>query len=497
MYRVVIVDDEEPVLDSFSFILAKQGEDFELCGKARSGLEAIRLINDAKPDLVFMDVQMPGIDGIEAITQLRLQYPETVFILATAYERFDIAQRAIPLGIFSYLVKPISRKMLTDELQRVKLHLDQTLQRSRLHLQEVHFLQKSKEEAKNALLRGLTAASPTFEEWEVFSRLFSLRTERGTIRVAEPAETLSPERRAENFLKLKEKLQFKFICFNATAGGREIFFFPEDAGLERLDSYIQDIQGELGPVRLAIGRSGIYHYSRLADAFSEALRSLQEATTSEKSVRSEREETERIRTAFLSSDFSQGLPLFEEFWMKVFREARFEVAKGRMVALFTLLYAGFDSEALTAFHLDVSPAEAIMGLASVDQWREWASEQLDCLQSLLSHQKSRFLPGHLTKALSFIHRRFAEPIQLSSVAEECQITSSYLCRLFSEHLGTSFVEYLTRYRLNRAGALLKENRHSIKEISGMVGFQDPNYFSRIFRRYEGTSPSEVANGRKR
>ncbi len=116
MYQVMIVDDEEPVLDSFAYILEKDVTDFALCGKARSGIEAVNMIQKLSPDLVFMDIQMPGIDGLEAIRQVRQLVPNTIFILATAYERFDIAQKAIPLGVFSYMVKPVSRKMLLDEL---------------------------------------------------------------------------------------------------------------------------------------------------------------------------------------------------------------------------------------------------------------------------------------------------------------------------------------------------------------------------------------------
>ena len=110
MFRVLIVDDEEPVLDSLAYLLETHCSDFPLAGKARSGYEAIRLMHELRPDVVFMDINIPGIDGMEVIAEVHPAFPETVFILSTAYERFDIAQRAIPLGIFAYLVKPVSKK---------------------------------------------------------------------------------------------------------------------------------------------------------------------------------------------------------------------------------------------------------------------------------------------------------------------------------------------------------------------------------------------------
>ncbi|HUX21188.1 MAG TPA: response regulator [Spirochaetia bacterium] len=495
MYRVVIVDDEEPVLDSFAFILEKESEDFALCGKARSGTEAIRIINELKPDLVFMDIQMPGIDGIDAITQLRIENPEIVFILATAYERFDVAQKAIPLGVFSYLVKPISRKALIGELNRAKLKLDQSRQRASHQLQDIRFLQKTKEEMKNKFLGSLAWGNPTAEDWELFSRLFDLKCERGTIRLVGVKGELPPESREAILGKFRERVQYKFNCFHTTMAGRLLLFFPENQNLAKLDGYIQKLAVELAPIEIEIGQGEGRHYSELATCFDEAYRSFDDSAVQGKSYTTEKNEMQRICTAFVKADFERGVPLFDGFWMRIFREEDFELGKAKMVALFTLLWAEIDEPVLSAARMDLNPAEAIMSLRDLAEWRQWSSDVVCSLRKLLSNFEARALPQHLSKALSIIHEKYSQPIQLSSVAEECKITASYLCRLFSEHIGTSFVEYLTKYRIEQAIVLLRENSLSIKEASNLVGFQDPNYFSRIFRRYVGMSPSDLTNRR--
>ncbi|HUZ18393.1 MAG TPA: response regulator [Spirochaetia bacterium] len=496
MYRVVIVDDEEPVLDSFAFILEKDGEHFALCGKARSGTEAVRIIHDTKPDLVFMDIQMPGIDGIEAIRQIRSQYPQIVFILATAYERFDVAQRAIPLGVFSYMVKPISRRALLGELDRVKLHLDQTRKLSSLQLQEIGFLQKTREEVKDRLLASLAWTSPSPEEWEEFSRLYSLSSERGTIRIVDVGEELSIDARKAVFDGLCEKIQFKFRCFTATTAGRLLFFFPEDQSLDRLDGFLRTISKELEPLVISIGKGGMRHYSELAASFNEAYRAFDKPGSVTKAFGAEKETMRRICSTLLRSNFEAGRSLLDDFSLRTFRDSPFEVAKAKMVALFTLLWAGIDSELFSSAHIDINPADAIMPLRSAAECRRWAEEMVQTIRTVLKNNGSRTLPQHLSKALSIIHRSYNQTIQLSSIADECKITSSYLCRLFNEHLGTSFVEYLTKYRIEQAKVLLQENSLSVKETSSRVGFQDPNYFSRIFRRYVGLSPSDLVNRRR-
>ena len=495
MYRVVIVDDEEPVLDSFAFILEKESADFSLCGKARSGTEAIRIISDVKPDLVFMDIQMPGIDGIEAITHLRQHFPEIVFILATAYERFDIAQRAIPLGVFSYLVKPISRKALVEELHRVKAHLEQTQEHSNMQLQEIRFLQKTKDDIKNKFLEGLAWGDPSRADWEVFARPFGIKTERGTIRLLEIRGELTEVDREEVFERLREKIQFKFNCFCRRIAGRLALFFPDDQSLDKLDSCISSEVTEFQQLDIAAGKGGTYHYTRLGESFSEACQLLHDISTDHDRSRSERGEMQCICAAFLRADFDGGMSLFEDFCTRVFRRDAFDVAKAKMVALFTLLLSGIDEQTLSNGQVGLNPAEAIMGLRSIEEWRRWSSEALNSLQAPLQRRNSEALPAHLSKALSIIHAQYDQPIQLSSIADECQITPSYLCRLFNENLGTPFVEYLTRYRIEQAKILLRDRTIPVKEAATRVGFRDPNYFSRIFRRYVGVSPSELVNKR--
>ena len=124
MYSVLIVDDEEPVLESYSFMLEAGIPGFALAGKARSGYEAIKLIYELKPDVVFMDINMPGLDGLDTIEEVHGKFPNTVFVLSTAYERFDLARRAIPLGVHEYLVKPVTKKMFIETLASIAEKLD-------------------------------------------------------------------------------------------------------------------------------------------------------------------------------------------------------------------------------------------------------------------------------------------------------------------------------------------------------------------------------------
>jgi len=123
MYTVLIVDDEEPVLSSYGFLLESGIEGFSLAGKARSGYEAIKLMYELRPDVVFMDINMPGLDGLDTIAEVHDKFPDVVFVLSTAYERFDLARKAIPLGVHAYLVKPVTKKTFIETLEGIRATL--------------------------------------------------------------------------------------------------------------------------------------------------------------------------------------------------------------------------------------------------------------------------------------------------------------------------------------------------------------------------------------
>ena len=491
MYQVMIVDDEEPVLDSFSFILEKNITDFTLCGKARSGTEAVSLIKEQIPDLVFMDIQMPGIDGIETIRQVRHQFPNTVFILATAYERFDIAQKAIPLGVFSYMVKPISRKALLDELMKAKAHLDRLRDRDRRRLEEARLLQKTKEEEKNRFLCNLIWKNPDAEEWAEFARLFSINSDRGTLYLIEASGDVSESLKKNLYDSITEKIQFKYHCLGTMVAGRMMLFFPEEQSLNKLNSHLQNILRELSPYSFVLGHGKVSHCSNLKNAFFEAFQPFAKATEEEKSYSAEKTRQQNLFHSILGGDKLITGSLYEEYWLEKFNSYSFQVAKAKMVAFFTLLLYKLDDDVLSAANFRMDPAEEIMALETVEQWKYWSSRTLERLQALIQLNLKQSYPRPLTAALAYIRQNYQKPLQLSLVAQECRITGSYLSRLFREHLDTNFIDYINRYRLNKAIILLEEKKYSIKEISYIVGYQDPNYFSRVFRRVMGVSPSDL------
>ena len=116
MYRILIADDEGITIDSITFILEKNYQGRCEIRSARTGRAVIETAETFRPDIAVMDIRMPGINGIDAIREIRKFCPTTVFIVLSAYSMFDFAKEAIDLGVLAYLTKPLNLDEFLDTM---------------------------------------------------------------------------------------------------------------------------------------------------------------------------------------------------------------------------------------------------------------------------------------------------------------------------------------------------------------------------------------------
>ena len=125
MYRVMLADDEGIVIDSMKFIVEKEfGNQCEI-EFAKTGRSVIELAERFRPDIAVIDIHMPGINGIDAIREMKTFCTNTVFIVMSAYDKFDYAKEAIKLGVMEYLMKPMDRHKVVQVLKKAMEQIDE------------------------------------------------------------------------------------------------------------------------------------------------------------------------------------------------------------------------------------------------------------------------------------------------------------------------------------------------------------------------------------
>ena len=211
MLKILIADDEQPVLDGLQFLIKKHFEDMTVCAAARNGREAMELVRLHQPDIVLMDVRMPGISGLDAIRDLRQSFPQMVFILVTAYERFEIAKEAMDLGVQDYILKPLSREALIQVLQRAR---SVVRERQLVHRREIgnrDWKEESTVFLEQALLFHAATGTLAAKQSEALVRLLGLEGMR--VRVVSMEWLADPGLGEAGFERFREAVKFKVPCF--------------------------------------------------------------------------------------------------------------------------------------------------------------------------------------------------------------------------------------------------------------------------------------------
>lgn len=485
MYSVLIVDDEEPVLESYAFLVASLDDAFTVCGTARTGREALLRAHETRPDIILMDIAMPGIDGLDTIKEMQRELPESLYILSTAYERFDLAQRAIPLRVFAYLVKPVSRARFLETILRAKDALDERSASRSQRLDEV--------ETNTAVIAGyerelLTRISwkPLSERaWEQYRHLFQVEAEYGQVVAVSGPDRTSYER-------IVHALELRTRCLSTVFLRRLVLLVLAPIDTTVLERVIRDADRD---ARIGIGTRR--PYTEWHVSYDEAMVAIQDGEYSADESGAEWDALHRVRREVARRGSVEHVQeAMNRYAEELFAAHPFPAAMARIVALIALVTDTF--AARNGIQAPVEQFGTVLdelsALETRAEWDAWLARAVPRLFGQLAAPDRSHWPPVLQRVVHMIEARYAEPFQLASLAEECEVSAGHLSRLFNEFLGTTFNDFLNRVRLDAADTLLRENRLTIKEIAYATGYHDPNYFSRIFKRFRGVSPREFIEG---
>lgn len=526
--RILVVDDEQVMLDSIHRILDQQTD--ILLETARTGREAIEKVQTLHPDLVMMDIKMPGINGLEALSEIRRLDQNVVLIILSAYDNFNYAQEAIKNDVFEYLLKPINKTRIMETIRKVQHHIEKR-HFSRLEELEIREkYQKSLPIIENELVHALIKGIDDTGCME-YQELLGVQFQAGFfIAVSYLTEVNSIDGNIElqyqtrsRIAALTEEIRHLFPCFVSMNNTNPlVIFIPvsnynsnQQQMRELQEWYLLKITQRLDtyklPVKFRVGVGSVYPQSlEYRKSYHEALQALDSYTQSDLCYFSDIE---------FHPQYSWESE-FEQYMEEILEGIRFGNVK-RVEALCQNLCSKFtvksnvERDRLLCYLLELILSAYRVSKTAVKN-QDFSGQFilgyqellkiLDCskdLQDLFDEIKLRFfnLTDYVRKSLEFnikdsileakeiIDHNYHQNLTLEEIARSVSISPFYFCRLFREELGVSFTEYLTKVRLGKAVDLLAQGL-SVKECCFALGYNDPNYFSRIFRKYYHVSPSE-------
>ncbi len=526
----MIVDDEHIVREGIRYIFEQDfQEEVTVVYMAKTGREAIEKFEELRPHLVIMDIQMPGINGIEATKEIRRIDPNAKIVIVSAYEQFEYAKDAVQLGAIDYLLKPIHRQKLKKIVQRV---IDDIIEVRRGKLKERENQEKLEEVIpilETGYIYSILMNHDYQTEISKYHRLLGIKKEKGYIMVIEFGDGENLETfenrigigvRSTSFYKrIRHSIQYK--CHGIVGPlmiNRLIMSVHEEQpdkeyerrlkALELAERIQQDLEAIVGMnVYIGIGRR--YDKEQLNISYSEAIKALN-------SIEGERilhigdctikEQVDMGYTfANIKKDIDVILKLVEDgrshevekavywFFINVHKAygQQIDMIKNIVTEMFVLVsskayqcgYKGIDV-------LHFKYLDRIHKCTDFYMLQNWCMAELVMIAKNLEEIKKNQVSDIMKKAVEYIQKNYSQDLRLKEVAEWVQMSPQYFSKIFKDNLGVNFIEYLTNLRMEYAKKMLKESDKTIKEICFESGYNDPNYFSRLFKKHVGVTPTE-------
>lgn len=539
MYKILLVDDEILVRDAIRENIDWGKLDCELIGDCENGKQAVEFVKTHEVDIVLTDILMPYMDGMELSHFLHDNYPDILIVIFSGFGEFEYAKKAIQYNVSEYMLKPVTAMELTKVIENMKEKLDSRKKEQR---KMESLTQVSQDYHKNAnvirskaldcLVKCTRDVQVSLDELERMGITFQA----ASYRVAVFDIDTYSDMYQMDMDKQQESALMAFVLFNV---GDEIVV-REKAGvvyqegnnrvciifagnrtkefsesIHRICHEIQEKVKEVIGLETSIGiGSWVRSPHELIYSYRLAAKAIDYRYLLGGNLLFDMEEKKTDNSIFLINDLeilTESIKSGDRRLMeKTLGQIETEIKSALVEKSYACIYLQQVIRAIgnTCQSLSEEPEKIIAQrealLKAVTEQRmfsqaaalveKYAQEVFDALQELNSSNGQR--QGML--AMDYIQKNYMDPcLSLNSICSYLNISTSYFSTIFKEMTGETFIEVLTRVRMEKAKELLENTTMKNYEIAEKVGFSDPHYFGISFKKITGKTPTEYAREKRR
>jgi len=534
MIKIFLVEDEFVVREGIKKNIDWAAHGYEFCGEAGDGELAFPMIQKLKPDIVITDIKMPFMDGLTLSKLIKEEMPWIEIILLSGFEKFEYAKEGIKLGIARYLTKPINGAELLKEVDVVaqkirEMESERAIKEKYIKEMEESFF-KERKELFQYLVTGTKPVTELLEsarklELELTSlwyniALFKIQSEKQeygeysnrVIRLEQKIEELAE---GEKLLLFHRDLEGVAFLFQADSEEeleeKQERFFDKLEHMLNMEKEIRYFGGRGIPVnRISeLPRSFETASQVFAHRFfvkesrimqkeeAEKGRSVQKEEFDLSEVSPKQLDRSKIRE-FLKTGQKEEVGYFVEEFLKA-------LGKGAMNSMIFRQYILMDAyfcvgeflEELRISREEIAPPDVTAeSLQSEEGVSAYVAEVMEKALELRETAASNRYRNVVSEVEAYIEQHYAEEeLSLNLLAAHVNFSPNHLSMIFSQQTGRSFIKYLTDYRMNKAKELLRCTGKRSSEISTEVGYKDAHYFSYLFKKTQGMTPTQYRGGK--
>lgn len=530
MFKVLIIDDEPTIRKGLINIINWKKFQCEICGEASDGVEGLEKIEAYKPDLVFADINMPEINGLELIKSAKQIVPHSKFIILSGYREFSYMQEAIKIGAFDYILKPSSIEDICEVVKRAVIELkyqrDDQLEAKKLRkcfeesipilkeklLYDIIFqININEEEIKEGFeLYGIeinefvmimieidgdskkkepyqrqlyqfgivnTVEEMFAEEFKVEKIVLNNKQIAFIIGTHETVELLEED----VYKKVHSIQQLVESCFDFTVS---IAISTKGKDVDELHDKMMECKNALA-YRFYMGNSSIILYRDLSgfykgqdnlafDGIDKVLCNTIKTGNEEDVVHILGQINDKVIQTNLDPEYIKTF-----YWNLIYE-----------INMIRISIKNLEVQDKDLSHDISSLYKLIDNATQVKELQDLLEDVAMSVVHRINRYNKKNINQILQKAMDYICENYTMSITLNELAEHTYVSTYYLSRMFKKELGKNFVEYLNEVRIDKAKELLKDNKYKTYEVAELVGIQDPHYFSKIFKKYVNMTPTE-------
>lgn len=474
MYSVIIIDDEPWAIKGIKNAFNWDKYGFEITGQFTSVHKAIEFINEECPDLVFTDIRMPEISGLELMKMTKEKELDVEFVIVSGFAEFAYAQEAIRYGALDYFLKPIDIDMADPLIEKLALHFS-----------------KKRSLRNNLILEALTSTDKS--ELNRLTPFFECSSDDYFRVLIMYSNSENKDYKSLTFLDRKHTLEIDF-------GSRKTLYILKSDSKSDLDIHL-DGTVFTGLDMKAIGISSIStNYDHIAKLIKEAdLAASQTFLNDEKGVFEYESRIAVVKpfideiSAIIQENKFDEMDYIMERLLYVFKQNH--LGMGEVVYLWNQVVsvlAGSYYEELRDMELDfLNYSELKERFENFESLCSFLYDVLIYIKQLNGQAVNEGdINTYFGQMVKYIDTHFQSRLYLKDLSAKFFINQVYCCQFFKKNLGKTFSEYVTELRIKKACELLKSTDLSIEEVATKVGYVDYYYFNKVFKKQCGITPTK-------
>ena len=532
-YSVLLVDDEEEVFQVIMKKLDWESMGFRIAGYARNGVEALEMAEELQVDVVMTDIKMPYMDGLTLCKKLKELYQKMKVIIFSGFDEFEYAKEAIKIEAEEYILKPINANELREVFERIKVDLDKELDETRNIEKLREYYMESLPVLQENFFTSLIDGRIPENQIEKYAVNYQLNLKGpyyvvtvlhiSTTDLGESGMPMDPFLLAVSVKRLaEEQLEGEWDSRLVMYLG-DIIAITQLEDMDRITHFTDTMDKICKMAKRVCGARVTAGVGHVCDQPGQLTLSYQGAKNAT-SYRVLYGNTRAISIAEIDPQENADMPWEEPYIQKILKKIKMGEARPLKEAIeeftmqlacskmslqkYRILIMELITEIFRFGNNNQLNMEKIFGensdvyvqalqLESTEALKNWLNESCTKMQRQILNERQDTTKSFVTKAIEYVEEHYGDQdLSIETICSYLSVSAAYFSTVFKKETGKTFINYLTDYRMQQAVELLLNKDEKTYVIAERVGYSDPNYFSYVFKKQFGMSPSKYKASRQ-